>query len=152
MRPGAPRRGGSDWRTSPTGALVLRAGVYLVAFAPLLLVYGTRLRGLLIAPPIALAGAVATWLLLDPRRVTPRRRLLYAAAVGGVLGEVTWALGYWSVAPLVGAATLWLVLYVTSGLAEHAATDSLDRLVGSEYAVVGLMGALVVLFTQPWRA
>src|SRR5947209_8332566 len=119
----------------------------------MVLVYGTKQRGLLIAPPIALIGAAGTWYLLGDTPLDGRRRLVNAVGVGLLLGELTWAFGYWDVPALVGGAALWLAFYVLSGVVEHGAGLSLDRRVAAEYATVALIGSLVILaFARPWSA
>jgi uncharacterized protein DUF5656 len=133
--------------------IAVRVVVYLVALALMVLVYGTRQRGLFIAPPIALISAAGTWYLLGDTPLDARRRLLNAAGVGVLLAELTWAFGYWYVPALVGGAGLWLGFYVLSGVVEHGASLSLDRRIAAEYALVGLIGTLVILaVARPWSA
>jgi hypothetical protein len=133
--------------------IAVRVVVYLVALALMVLVYGTRQRGLFIAPPIALISAAGTWYLLGDTPLDARRRLLNAAGVGILLAELTWAFGYWNVPALVGGAGLWLGFYVLSGVVEHGASLSLDQRIAAEYALVGLIGTLVILaVARPWSA
>lgn len=149
----APRTNGTG-SGSPSGGLAyvgIRLAVYIASLAPIVLIYSTKGRGIFIAPPIVLIGAVATWLFLREAALSQRRRMLYGIGVGLIMGELTWALGWWTVAPVVGGAAIWLVFYVASGIAEHGASGSLARSVLLEYAGVGLIGLLVVLATQPWR-
>lgn len=129
----------------------IRVAVYLAALLPIVLIYSTKERALYIAPPIGLVGFGAAWVLLRETPVAPKRRLLYAAGIGVMLAELTWALGYWTLVPAVGGALLWLALYVLSGVADHGLSGALDRRVGLEYALVGGLGLLLVLFTVPWR-
>lgn len=136
-----------------TGAayVAVRAIVYLVALGLMVLIYGTKQRGLFIAPPVGLVGAAGVWYLLGDTPVDSRRRLVLAGGVGLLLAELTWAFGYWDVAALVGGAGLWLAFYVLSGLVEHGALRSLDRRIGFEYAAVALIGAIVILVVvRPW--
>jgi hypothetical protein len=143
LRPHAPRTG--------VAYVAVRVVVYIVALALVVVIYGTKERGLLLAPPVALVGAAGTWYLLGDTPVGSRRRLMDAAGVGLVLGELTWAMGYWNVGALVGGAGLWLGFYVLSGVVEHAASLSLDRRIAAEYALVALIGALVILVVaRPW--
>jgi hypothetical protein len=128
-----------------------RLAVYLVAFILMGLVYGTKERGLFIAPPVGLLGASGTWYLLGDTPVDSRRRLILAGGVGLLLAELTWAFGYWNVAAVVGGAALWLGFYVLSGLVEHSAAQHLDHRIAVEYAVVAAIGSLVILvFAHPW--
>jgi Protein of unknown function (DUF5656) len=142
-------------RTPRTGVayVAIRVAVYLVALVLMVLVYGTKQRGLIIAPPIALVGGAGTWYLLGDTPLDIRQRLINALGVGVLLAELTWALGYWDVpgAGLVGGASLWLAFYVLSGVVEHAASQNLDRRIALEYALVAIVGTLGILWSaHPW--
>jgi hypothetical protein len=131
----------------------VRVAVYLIGLVLMVLVYGTKQRGLLIAPPIGLIGAAGTWYLLGDTPLDARRRLVNALVAGLLLAELTWAVGYWDVAALVGGAGLWLAFYVLSGVVEHGASQSLDRRIAAEYALVALIGSVVILaVARPWSA
>ena len=133
----------------------VRVLVYLVGLILMVLVYGTKQRGLIIAPPVALVGGAGTWYLLGDTPLTSRARLINAAGVGLLLAELTWALGYWDIsgAGLVGGASLWLAFYVLSGVIEHAASQTLDRRIGIEYALVAVIGTIGILWSShPWSA
>jgi hypothetical protein len=143
VRPQPPRTG--------IAYVTIRVVVYLAALVLIAWIYGTKERALLIAPPIGLLGAAATWYLLGDTSVDARRRIVLSAGVGLLLAELTWALGYWSVAALMGGAALWLGFYVLSGVVEHAAAETLDRRVVLEFASVACAGVLVVvLLSRPW--
>ena len=132
--------------------VAVRAAVYLAALVPIVFVYSTRERAVLVAPPIGLICAVATWYLLGDTPAGSQRRILLAGGVGVVVAELAWGLGYWTVVPLVGGAALWLAFYVLSGIVEHGAAQTLDRRIALEYGFVALVGVLVVMVTAPWRA
>jgi hypothetical protein len=133
--------------------VAVRVVVYVIALAVMVLVYGTKERGLLIAPPVGVLGAAGTWYLLGDTPVDRRRRIILAAGAGLLLAELTWAFGYWNVAPLVGAAGLWLGFYVLTGVVEHGASLSLDRRIAAEYGLVALVGSLLILLVaRPWSA
>ncbi len=95
--------------------VAVRVAVYVIALVLMGVIYGTKERGLFIAPPVGLIGAAGMWYLLGDTPVDTRRRITMAAGVGLVLAELTWAFGYWDVAALVGGAALWLGFYVLSG-------------------------------------
>ena len=142
-------------RRARSGAtyVLARVVVYAIALVLMVLIYSTKERGLLIAPAVGLVGLAATFYLLGDTTLTDRRRLTMAAGVGLVLGELTWAIGYWNVPPLVGGAGLWLALYVLSGVVEHGAMMTLDRRIAAEYGLVALIGAIVILIVaRPWSA
>ena len=96
--------------------IAVRVAVYIAALALMVLVYGTKQRGLLIAPPVGLLGAAGTWYMLGDTPLAGRRRLLNAAGVGVLLAELTWAFGYWNVPALVGGAGLWLNIHIVVSL------------------------------------
>jgi hypothetical protein len=131
--------------------VVVRVVVYLIGLILIVLVYGTKQRGLVIAPPIAVLAAGGTWYLLGDAPLDRPRRLVNALGAGLMLGELTWAFGYWDVPALVGGAGLWLGFYVLSGVIEHGAAMSLDRRIAAEYALVALIGSAVILaVARPW--
>jgi hypothetical protein len=145
VTPHAPRTG--------VAYIAVRVVVYVVALALMVLIFGTKQRGLLIAPPVGLVGGAATWYLIGDTPVDERRRLWLAGGVALLLAELTWAFGYWNVGALVGGAGLWLAFYVLSGLVEHGASADIDRRVAAEYALVALIGAVVILVVaRPWSA
>lgn len=145
LQPRPPRTG--------VAYVAIRVAVYLIGLVLMVLVYGTKQRGLLIAPPIALIGAAGTWYLLGDTPLDGRHRLISAAGVGLLLGELTWAFGYWNVPALVGGAGLWLAFYVLAGVVEHGASMTLDRRIALEYALVALIGSVVILgVARPWSA
>jgi hypothetical protein len=129
----------------------VRVAVYVVALILMGLIYGTKERGLFIAPPVGLIGAAGMWYLLGDTPIDARRRLIFAGGVGLLLAELTWAFGYWDVAALVGGAALWLGFYVLSGVVEHGAAMSLDHRIALEYGLVATIGSLIILVVaRPW--
>jgi hypothetical protein len=133
--------------------VAVRVVVYVATLVLIVVLYSTKARGLIVAPPIGLLCAAAAWYLLGDTTLPPRRRLVLAAGIGLVLAQLTWALGYWSTVPLVGGAALWLGFYVTSGVVEADAGATLDRRVALEYAAVAAIGVAVVLaVSRPWSA
>lgn len=153
----APREGTGPSRRSIMASpafrpVLVRVGLYLLALGPILLAYATKQRALLVAPLVALVGAILLMGLLWDSQVPWARRLLYAAGLALVVGELTWALGYWAVAPVIGGAALWLTLYVATGVVEHGLRGTLDRSVAREFLVVAVVGIAIVVATTPWRA
>lgn len=139
-------------RTGPAYVAV-RVVVYVIVLAAMVLVYGTKQRGLIISPPVGVLGAAGTWYLLGDTPLDGQRRLINAGGVGLLLAELTWALGYWNVPALVGGAGLWLGFYVLSCVVEHGASLTLERRIAAEYALVALIGALfIVAVARPWSS
>ena len=131
--------------------LLARVVVYIIALVLMVLIYGTKQRGLLMAPPVGLIAAAGVWYLLGDTPVDAQRRWILAGGVAVLVAELTWAFGYWNVAALVGGAALWLAFYVLSGVVEHGAARTLDRRVATEYAAVALVGlAFILLTVRPW--
>jgi hypothetical protein len=131
-------------RTGLTYVLV-RIVVYVAALVPIVFIYSTKERALLIAPPIGLICAAATWYLLGDTPADQPRRVLLAAGVGLVMAELTWGVGYWAGAPFVGGAALFLGFYALSGIVEHGAAQTLSRRITLEYSLVALFGVLAVV-------
>jgi hypothetical protein len=130
--------------------VAVRVLVYLAALIPIVFIYSSRERALLVAPPIGLICAAAMWYLLSDTPVVGTRRVVLAAGVGLVMAELAWGLGYWTVVPFVGGAGLWLAFYVLSGIVENGAAQTLDRRIVLEYGFVAVVGVLVVM-VAPWR-
>jgi uncharacterized protein DUF5656 len=145
VRPRPPRTG--------LAYVGVRLLVYVAALLLIVLIYGTKARGLVTAPPVALLTGLGTWYLLGDTAVDARRRVQLAAAVGLLLGELTWAVGYWAGPPLAGGLVLTLAFYVLSGVVEHGAGRALERGVVLEYVAVALIGTLVVVLAyRLWSA
>lgn len=133
-------------------ALALRAGVYALALIPFALLYGTRERALLVAPAAALVAGIAAWAILRLATNDQRRQVTGAAVIAFTVGQVTWALGYWSAHMLVGGVAMLVTLYVTCELTAHAFAGTLDRQAGREIGLTGALATLMILAAaQPWR-
>lgn len=75
------------------------------------------------------------------------RSLLLAGAAGLLLGQVTWAINYWPVVPLVGGMFLLLSLYVLYGLMALYLTEGLTSRAVVEFGVVAGLGMVFVYLT-----
>lgn len=131
--------------------LLLSLLTYITAFALFTIVYQTKVRSLVTATSIATLSILLSLIMLRSAPSPRRRTVLYAALIGLVIGEVTWALNYWVVLALVGGAVLLLMFYVLVGLVEGILHGELTRRVLIEYCSVGLLGFLLILSTGPWR-
>jgi hypothetical protein len=102
-----------------------------------------------------LAGATAALLAAVPLRraiADDGRTAIYCAVVGLVVGQVAWALSYWTTAGIVGGAFLLLLFYVLVGLSEAILDRSFSRRVLVEYGVVGACGLVLIIGVGPWHS
>jgi hypothetical protein len=134
------------WWTFARGLLT-----YVAALALFALIASTGARGLYSATSVTLLGGLLGWSLLAGLGAEPRRPVVYAAVIGLLLGQTTWALNYWQAQPLVAGALLMLLFYELAGLSQAVLDGSLDTRTAVEYALVGVIGFGLVLSTTPWR-
>jgi hypothetical protein len=126
--------------------------VFVSAFALFGVLYEARERGLAV---VLLAACVAMLLAAVPLRravADDGRTALYCALVGVLVGQVAWALSYWTTAAIVGGAFLLLLFYMLVGLSEAILDRSFGRRVLLEYGVVGACGLILIGGVGPWRA
>ena len=129
--------------------LTLNIFVYLVALGLFPLIYGSKARSLLSATTTAAVGGLLALELL--RGVHHNLRLigLYALLTGLALGEVTWALNYWTAGRLTGGLLLLLVFYLVTGLSREGLLRRLNRRVLVEFALVALVGLGLIIKYRP---
>ncbi len=130
--------------------LFLNVLTYASVLALFLLVYQTRTRSLLSGSLIAATAALLAVELL--RDVIPRVNLVlsYAALVGLVLGEVTWALNYWPLPGVSGGLFLLLIFYLFVGLARHGLQEGrLTRQVVLEYTAFSILALVLIVLIGP---
>jgi hypothetical protein len=141
---GAGNRRGAEFLVS--------LSVFVSAFALFGLLYEARGLG----PAVAVATAVAAGLLASvPLRravADDQRTALYCALVGVVVGQVAWALTYWTAAGIVGGAFLLLLFYVLVGIGEAILDRTFNRRVLLEYGIVGACGLVLIVGVGPWQA
>ena len=129
--------------------LALNLFVYLVALGLFTLIYGSRARSLLSATTTAAVGGLLALELL--RGVHHNLRLigLYALITGLALGEVIWALNYWTAGRLTGGLLLLLVFYLVTSLSREGLLRRLNRRVLVEFALVALVGLGLIIKYRP---
>jgi hypothetical protein len=129
--------------------LALNISVYLVAFGLFTLIYGSKARSLLSATTMAAVGSLLALELL--RGVHPNLRLtsLYALITGLALGEITWALNYWTAGRLTGGLLLLLVFYLVTGLSREGLLRRFNRRALVEFALVALVGLGLIIKYRP---
>ena len=129
--------------------LSLNAWAYLLALILFVLIYSAKARSLLSATGVTL---VSTLLALEFLRSAGRgfgRTALYAAIAGLCTGEIIWAMNYWRISGITGGLILLLGFYVFTGLANQQLQARLTRRVLIEYAVVALVGLIILLRFGP---
>jgi hypothetical protein len=129
--------------------LSLNAWAYLLALVIFVLIYSAKTRSLISATGIMI---VSTLLALELLRSAGRgfgRTALYAAIAGLCTGQLVWAMNYWRISGVTGGLILLLGFYVATGLANQQLQGRLSRRVLIEYAVVALIGLVVLLRFGP---
>ena len=127
----------------------LNAWAYLLAAVVCVLIYSAKARSLIWATGVTL---VSTLLALEFLRSAGRsfsRTALYAAIAGLCTGEIVWAMNYWRISGVTGGLILLLGFYAATGLANQQLQGRLTRRVLIEYAVVTLLGLVVLLRFGP---
>lgn len=130
---------------------VVNLGVFASAFVLFAGVREAPLQGLSGALAI---GAIAAVLATVPlRRALARapRTLTYAGVTGLIVGQLAWALAYWTLPAVLVGALLLLLFYVLVGLGEAMLDRSFDRRLLVEYGVVGACGLALILGVGPGR-
>lgn len=123
--------------------------IYLLAGTLFGLVYGTQARTLLTAPALFGVSTLLAMRYLWGSSRRPSRIALYAGVVGLVMSQAVWALNYWRITALSGAALLLLVFYVAAGIARQSLLERMSARALLEYGVVGLAAAGFILVLRP---
>jgi hypothetical protein len=129
--------------------LALNLFVYLVAFGLFTLIYSSKARSLLSATTTAAVGGLLALELLRGVHHNLRLTGLYALIAGLALGEVTWALNYWTAGRLTGGLLLLLVFYLVTGLSREGLSQKLNRRALIEFALVALAGLGLIIKYRP---
>lgn len=123
------------------------AGLVALSYIVALALFGwMRYTGTRAALSATGAGALAALLslrLLMLSGASARRSSIYAAVVGLVCGQAMWALNYWRTTPIGAGLMLLVVFYVVQGVAQQHLTNGITRRTVIEYAIVGLIGAII---------
>ncbi|MCX6049961.1 MAG: hypothetical protein NT075_33095 [Chloroflexi bacterium] len=140
-------RGQSGFRRA---RFVLDALAYGSALILFLFVYQTRARSLLSGTLIAMTAILLAVEIL--RSTTPQAStvLTYGAIVGLVLGQVTWALNYWSsLNSLTGGLLLLLIFYLLVGIAQQGLQDRLTGRVLYEFVIFTVVALMLIAVVGP---
>ncbi|MCS7179590.1 MAG: hypothetical protein RML46_09440 [Anaerolineae bacterium] len=118
---------------------------YLLALAFFYLIYRTRARSLVTATGVTLVAFLVALDLLGVAETRARRVALYAAIIGLIVGEATWALNYWRVDNWTGSLILLLFFYLTTGIVQQYLMDRLKPAVLLEFGLVTAAVLVLVL-------
>lgn len=113
---------------------------YLTAFALYSAIYSTKLRSIFSATAILLVTGLLCLELFRDTEASIGRTWLYAGTVALIVGEITWALNYWTISPLAAGVFLLLALYLLSGFVQSHLMGQLERNVVVEFSAVALLG------------
>ena len=121
---------------------------YLTVFALYTTIYGTKARSIMTATTITIVSALVALELLRGSEARLSRHWLYAGLCGLGMGEITWALNYWTISPLVGGIFLLLAFYAITGIVQNAFTSGLNRRVTAEFGAVTAIGLAFILLSM----
>lgn len=130
-------------RAYPIARLTVTGLSYLIAFALFTLIYSMRERSVITATSALLVAFVLSLDLLAPHIIGLGQSTLFAAVIGWLVGQATWALNYWNVSNWSAGVMLLTAFYVAVGLTQQYFQDKLTRGVLIEFAIVAFI-ALVV--------
>jgi hypothetical protein len=133
----------------PLARLALNVLAYLLAFVLFTVIYYSRTRSLVTATLTLATAALLSLDLLSVADVQFRRVVLFAAIVGLITGESTWALNYWQISAWAGGLFLLLIFYVTANVAHQHLLERLSGSVLVEFAVVALVVLMIILLKAP---
>jgi hypothetical protein len=133
----------------PTARLALNMLAYLLVFILFTIIYHSRTRSLVTATLTLLAAMLLALDLLSVADVSLRRELPFAAIVGLIVGESTWALNYWRISAWAGGLFLLLIFYVTVNAAHQYLLERLKGSILVEFAVVTVAVLAIILLKAP---
>jgi len=133
----------------PLARLALNVLAYLLAFVLFTVIYYSRTRSLVTATLTLATAALLSLDLLSVADVQFRRVVLFAAIVGLITGESTWAINYWQISAWAGGLFLLLIFYVTANVAHQHLLERLSGSVLVEFAVVALVVLMIILLKAP---
>ena len=133
----------------PAARSLLNVIDYLVGFTLFSLILNEQGRALVTGPAVLILAGLLSLDLLSSSGVESRRIMPYAGALALLISELAWVIGYWLTAPWTAATVLTLVLYVGIGLSYQHLLGQLTRKVALEFAGVGLLMFVLVLWIHP---
>jgi hypothetical protein len=133
----------------PAARTLLNIVDYLIGFTLFSLILNEQERALVTGPAVFLLAGLLGLDLLSSSGVETSRILPYAGALALLISELAWVIGYWLTAPWTAATVLTLVLYVGIGLSYQYLLGQLTRRVALEFAGVGVVMLILVLWIHP---
>lgn len=124
--------------------LAMNALTYGIALVLYLVVYRTRVRSILSATEVMFVSALLALELLRGSQRPTLQVGIYAAIVGLVLGEATWALNYMRLQSLTGGLILLLIFYNMVGLSQHAIQGRIGRRVLIEFGLITIAALALI--------
>jgi hypothetical protein len=133
----------------PAARTLLNIIDYLVGFTLFSLILNEQGRALITGPAVLILTGLLGLDLLSSSGVEFRRVLPYTGTLALLISELAWVIGYWLTAPWTAATVLTVVLYVGIGLSYQHLLGQLTRRVALEFAGVGLLMFVLVLWIHP---
>jgi hypothetical protein len=127
-----------------TARFILNLGTFLTAFAFFAVVYSFDVALLPAALIVGLISLLLSVEVLRESEADPVRALVYAAAIGVIVGQARWALYFLPLDSYLAGVFLLLVFYLTSGLVQHHLNDDLRPPVVTEFALISVLGVVIV--------
>ena len=135
-----------DWRAYRWAYLWQQIIGYSLALAFFIVIYQTRSRSALSATMIFLVSGMIALSLLRQNPETISKTWLFAAIIGLILGQITWALNYWRAGTLSVGLLLLLIFYVLTGLAQQQLWHRLSRRTVWEFGTITVVALLVIFY------
>jgi hypothetical protein len=120
-----------------------------IAFGFFVLIYQTRMRGIVTGTAMALVGGLLAAALLRAGPEQTGRTWLYAGINALIMAQAIWAFNYWRIPPLTAGFWLLLIFYLFVGLAQQQILGRLTRQALIEFASIAAIGLIVIITFAP---
>lgn len=127
------------------GRLVLNILTYVAAFGFYAVVYEFNIELLPAAFAVGLFSLLLAIEVFREAEADAFRGLVFAAAIGVVVGQALWVLYFVPLDGFLAAILLLLVFYQSTGLVQHHLTGDLNRRVATEFTLVTAAGVAIVI-------
>jgi len=108
-------------------------------------VYGFDVELLPAAVSLGLVSALLSVEIFRDAEADPIRSLVFALAIGVIIGEARWVLYFIPLEGFLAAVFILLVFYLTTGVISHYLTGHLSPSVLLEFALVTAAGLTIVI-------